>query len=54
MDDEGNGSLTRGRVDQMEKRIELLESLYVAIDRKLWILIVLAVGAIISRFVHFT
>ena len=51
MGNEDNGKVTQGRVDQMEKRIELLEKLYVVVDRKLWIIIVLAVGAIASRFV---
>ncbi|MDE2999119.1 MAG: hypothetical protein OXU79_08585 [Gemmatimonadota bacterium] len=33
--------------EQMDKRIEFMEKLYVSIDRKLWAVILLGIGAIL-------
>ena len=37
----------QGLSEQMDKRIEFMEKLYVTIDRKLWAVILLGVGAIL-------
>lgn len=37
----------QGLSEQMDKRIEFMEKLYVSIDRKLWAVILLGVGAIL-------
>ena len=39
-----------GAVEHMEKRIALMEKLYESIDRKLWLIIALGFGSIISIF----
>ena len=40
-------ALLQGLSEQMDKRIEFMEKLYVSIDRKLWAVILLGVGAIL-------
>ncbi len=42
----------KGLSQQMDKRIEFMEKLYVSIDRKLWAIIILAVGAIVIPFLR--
>ncbi len=37
----------QGLSEQMDKRIEFMEKLYVSIDRELWAVIMLGVGAIL-------
>lgn len=37
----------QGLSEQMDRRIEFMEKLYVSIDRKLWAVILLGVGAIL-------
>lgn len=36
-----------GLSEQMDRRIEFMEKLYVSIDRKLWAVILLGIGAIV-------
>jgi hypothetical protein len=41
-------SWIEGAYEQMDKRIKLMEDLYQSIERKLWILIALAIGSLLG------
>ena len=45
---ENRQSWIEGAYEQMDKRIKMMEDLYQSIERKLWVLIILGIGSIIS------
>ena len=44
-------SWIEGAAEEMSKRIDLMERLHTSIDRKLWAIIVLVIGAIVVPLV---
>lgn len=42
----------KGLSQQMDKRIEFMERLYISIDRKLWAIILLVIGAIVIPLIR--
>ena len=44
-------SWLEGAAEQSEKRLEVMEKLYLSIDRKLWAIILLAVGSIVASLI---